>query len=258
MNEHNILVPTLEGTHIPATLVAEEKLGSRACILSHGIFVSRSENGRFDRLGQRLSFAGVPNIRFDLSGHGESETPSIRSTVAGMADEIAYVYGTLRAQGASEIDIVASSFSGALLSILMATKSELAFSKVIFLNPVLDFDNVFLSPEMPEMAELFSPERISGALKTGAFYPVPHFCMSRAFLLEMMSIDLPRLYASIEQAHLVLHGASDELVSIQRTRQIVKRNGNSTWIEVAGAKHAFNTAEHEEIAHRHVIDWLMA
>ncbi len=262
MSDHNtmqvseIQIPRLDGRKIPGTFVEIAPKPARACILAHGIFVTRSENGRFDRLAERLAMRGLASVRIDLSGHGASEIPSIQATVASMTDDIAYTHQYLQELGVQDIDIVASSFSGALLSLLCANKYSPRFATVVFLNPVLDFKNVFTEAEMPEMADMFSAENISLAFKSGSFFPVPNFQMSRGFLTELMTIDVPRAYQEFLTQHLVIHGTADELVSYEHTRNIVRKNTRATWTAVNEAKHAFNTERAEAEAHRAVLDWL--
>lgn len=256
MTANEVRIPRLDGRGIPATHVDAGPQSKRACILAHGIFVARSENGRFDRLAERLATHGISSLRMDLSGHGQSEIPSLESTVASMTDDMAYTYDYLGGLDAKDIDIVASSFSGALLSLLCGNAYGPRFSRVVLLNPVLDFKNVFVEAEMPEMAEIFSAEHIASAFRSGSFFPVPHFQMSRGFLTELMTMDVPKAYQEFGARHLVIHGTADELVSFKHTRQIVKNNRRATWRVVEGAKHAFNTEQAEAEAHKMVLDWL--
>lgn len=256
MTANEVRIPRLDGRGIPATLVEAASQLKRVCILAHGIFVDRSENGRFDRLAERLATLGISSVRMDLSGHGKSEIPSLESTVASMADDIAYTCDYLRGLGAQDVDIVASSFSGGLLALLCGNTYGPSFSRVVLLNPVLDFKNVFVEAEMPEMAEMFSAEHISSAFRSGSFFPVPHFQMSRGFLIELMTMNVPKAYQEFAARHLVIHGTADELVSCKHTRQIVKSNKRATWRVVEGAKHAFNTAQAEAEAHKAALDWL--
>ena len=257
IKESEVRIPRLDGRFVPATLREVGHPLKRVCILVHGIFVTRSENGRFDRFAESLANHGISNIRIDLSGHGTSEISSLESTVASMTDDIAYTYQYLRHLDVQFIDIVASSFAGALLSLLCGNKQGPNFSKVIFLNPVLDFNNVFIEAEMPEMADMFSAENISSAFQTGSFFPVPHFQMSRGFLIELMNIDVPKAYNKFVTPHLVLHGTADELVSYEHTRRIVSSNRWATWKYVKGAKHAFNTEQTEAEAYKAALDWLL-
>jgi len=257
MMEKEMRIPRLDDRFIPATFLKTEEHPKRVCILSHGIFVTRSENGRFDRFAKTLANNDISNIRFDLSGHGNSEIPSVQSTVASMTDDIAFIYHYLRNIGVQSIDIVASSFSGALLSLLCGNKHSPSFSKVVFLNPVLDFNNVFIEAEMSEMAEIFSTNNISSAFQIGSFFPVPHFQMSRGLIVELMSIDVPKYYKKFNMPHLVIHGTADELVSYENTKRIVSMNRWATWKDVEGSKHAFNTEKTESEAYKTTLNWLL-
>jgi hypothetical protein len=49
IKESEVRIPRLDGRFVPATLREVGHQLKRVCILAHGIFVTRSENSRFDR-----------------------------------------------------------------------------------------------------------------------------------------------------------------------------------------------------------------
>jgi hypothetical protein len=55
---------------------------------------------------------------------------------------------------------------------------DLALTRVVLINPVLDFANVFIRAAMEEMGEVFNPSAFAEAEVHGFFTPVPHFEMS--------------------------------------------------------------------------------
>ncbi|OBY26604.1 hypothetical protein A9D60_18235 [Leisingera sp. JC1] len=125
-----------------------------------------------------------------------------------------------------------------------------------FLNPVLDFDDVFVHPGKEEMAEIFSTKRIGQLTQKGYFYPQPHFCMSDAFWSGLLSVDIPKMYRDIDISHRVFHGNADELVDFDRTRKIVQDNKSAAFIEVDGGVHAFTQSGHEENVWSNILKYL--
>jgi pimeloyl-ACP methyl ester carboxylesterase len=160
--------------------------------------------------------------------------------------------------GFEKISIVASSFSGALVSLALAYAPTPQLEKLIFLNPVLDFQNVFTSAATAEMAAIFSSENQLAAFKNGSFYPVPHFEMTREFIMDLKSINVQQAYQNITIPHLVVHGTADELVSFERAEEVTKSNKNSTFLAIEGGMHAFTISGHEAQIQEIIIDWLRA
>lgn len=250
-----IHIPSLAGHKIPATLNGEPE--EVLCILCHGIFVDRNENGRFERLAQRLADGGIASLRVDLSGHGSSEVPSVDASVTTMSSEISdAVRFAVTSYPKAKICLVLSSFSGALFSLSNTVLDHSGVNKFVFLNPVLDFEDVFVNPSKDEMSELFSARNIEECLNTGSFSPVPHFTMSRSFYLELAAINVARLYSQFNFEHLVIHGDADELVDYENTKRICETNASCHFETIPNAAHAFTDASHEMIAHRLLIDWI--
>lgn len=241
---------------IPALL---EDSGKRdhLVVLSHGIFVDRSENGRFDRLAPRLSAVGIASVRMDLAGHGRSEVRSVDATVESLALDLRDVLHWA-SRNYAHVSLLASSFSGALLSLLARDPTIPSLRRIVMWNPVLDFRNVFTEAEMPEMADMFSASAMQELDEIGYFYPVPHFQMSQAFVFGLDHYDVPKAYLDLAVPHLVLHGDKDELVSFGHTTRIVLDNPHSSLEIVAGGVHAFSQSGHEQQAAELTVQYLMA
>lgn len=246
------------GHIIPSTYVNIEKSPSRICLLLHGLFTDKDEKGRFTRLAKKLQDHNISSIRIDLSGHGKNPIDSKSTSIARMIGDIFDTIKMLHENGIKQIDVIASSFSGALLSVLLATKPSLKINSIVYLNPVLDFNSVFIHAECFEMAEIFTTENINHAWTKGYFEPVDGFNMSREFIIDLSSINVPVAYNSISKPHLVIHGTKDELVSFSTAKDIVSKNAAAKWLEIEGAVHAFMDTNHENLAHHKTIEWILA
>lgn len=256
MKRKDIPVITSANREIPATLVEVDGCNDRTCLILHGIFTTRHESGRFERLAERLANAGISSIRIDLAGHGDNPIKSDETSVSKMMCDIYETLQWLNNNGYRTIDVIASSFSGALLSLLAKALSGLDVDKLVMLNPVLDFDSVFINAERNEMRDVFNDSAIRGAWLNGMFEPVPGYFMSREFLADLSSMDVARAYKLLNKKHLVIFGTEDELVSFETAKNIVGTNSNASWYEIDGAVHAFMDPKHEIIAHSKTIEWL--
>ena len=64
---------SLDGIRLRGTLVIPSEVSANPTVLVHGGGVTRHEGGFFTRLASRLAEGGIPSLRFDFRGHGESE-----------------------------------------------------------------------------------------------------------------------------------------------------------------------------------------
>lgn len=245
-------IATLSG---PVPTVQTELTAQHIVVLSHGIFVDSDENGRFARLAALLNERGLGTIAPDLPGHGSSPIASRDTTVSGMALTLRDVLGWAF-EHCRMVSLVASSFSGALLSLIYDEPLGARLSQLVMLNPVLDFDNVFLHAAMPEMAESFSADGFAELATTGLFRPVPQFDMNREFVFELQHFDVPTAYLGVAKPHLVLHGTSDELVSYSRATEIISANPAAEFVAIPGGVHAFSQSGHEPEVWDRVVAYL--
>ncbi|EHM94773.1 hypothetical protein HMPREF0975_01138 [Actinomyces sp. oral taxon 849 str. F0330] len=228
--------------HIPATL---DNVSSRILVLSHGIFVDRKENGRFERLSVQLKSRGISSLAIDLPGHGKNPIPSMQANVSNMTWSLIDTVNWA-AQHYESVGLVASSFSGALASLAWPLIRESINDLLIFLNPVLDFDSTFVNPLCSEMGSLFNTSTFQQARDQGYFQPVQHFTMSRDTLLDFRTISVSTAYSQISYPHTIFHGDADELVPFSVTKNIAVTNPFCDWRTISGGVHAFTQSGHEE------------
>ena len=78
----------LDGLRLRGTLVLPADVFGSATVLVHGGGVTRDEGGFFTRLADGLAGAGLPSLRFDFRGHGESDGRQEDLTIAGVVNDI--------------------------------------------------------------------------------------------------------------------------------------------------------------------------
>jgi pimeloyl-ACP methyl ester carboxylesterase len=234
------------GQKIFGTFERNSRNDGQIALLFHGIFVDREENGRFPRLAKRLNERNIDSIRIDLPGHGKSKVLSENATISQMAGHLSSTYRWAAAKGYTRIHVIPSSFSGALFSMIWPILETSKMGKLFFLNPVLDFHDVFIDAAKPEMKELFSESNQAKLMSAGSFNPQPTFKMTDAFWAGMLNLDIPSAYKRITGKHTLVHGNADELVDFERTKSIAIENPNCNFIELNGAVHAFTQSGHED------------
>ncbi|WP_278258420.1 alpha/beta hydrolase [Nocardioides convexus] len=164
-------IPSPRGGPIRARVV---DAGARLWVLSHGIFVDKSENGRFERLAPLLEGAGISSAAFDLPGHGQSATPSSEANVEAMVWSLVDVLRWARGRSES-VGLVSSSFSGAVTSLAWPLIRDLVNDQLVMINPVLRFDDTFVKPTQPEMAAMFNDSTFEQASRLGSLPTGPAF-----------------------------------------------------------------------------------
>lgn len=244
------------GQKIFGTFERNSRNKGHIVLLFHGIFVDREENGRFPRLAKQLNQHNIDSIRIDLPGHGKSKLSSENATISQMAGYLSSTYRWATARGYKKIHVVPSSFSGALFSMIWPMLDTTNMGEIFLLNPVLDFQYVFIDAAKPEMKELFSESNQAKLASIGSFNPQPNFRITDAFWAGMLNLEIPSAYGRINRKHTLVHGNADELVDFDRTKVIASKNPNCDFVEVNGAVHAFTQSGHEDEVWKLLLDRL--
>lgn len=251
----DILIPCASGPDIPATLLVPPGAKS-IVVLSHGILVDRHENGRFDRLGRILAEHGLASVRMDLAGHGNSAVSPQEATVAHMAYELIDVCKWAH-DSLLVFPLLLQAFRERWQRLPITSFAHLsARARWSFSIGVLDSVSTFVLPDLPQMAEVFSPSLLAQARSSGAFDPQPHFTMSREMLFELEHYTVQAAYSAIDRPHIVFHGDQDELVSFARTRRITGENPQCQFVAVPDAVNAFTQSGHEAEIWRMLLEYL--
>jgi alpha-beta hydrolase superfamily lysophospholipase len=229
--------------------------------MCHGIFSEKNEDGRYTRLASLLSAAGYSSWRFDFLGHGESRASTESFTVAAaLADFLIVAAAHRSAFPAVPRSVVASSFGGSivLLAALAGHLAELAYDRLVLLNPVTDYRSSFLEPFGAQLQEVFTPEALSSIRHTGSAEVKPGFVFGLPALLEFELLSPAAGFTHIDIPTLILHGDQDTAVS----HDIVKRDSAvspvTRFVTIPGASHSFVEPEAEERTFRLISEFLVS
>jgi pimeloyl-ACP methyl ester carboxylesterase len=138
-DETRVTFRALDGLNLVGTLTRGAGHGSVAAVLVHGGGVTRDEGGFFTRLALGLADAGIPNLRFDLRGHGESDGKQEDLTLACVLNDIRVAIAAVRAQtAATTTALIGQSFGGGICAYYTA-KRPTDVQRLVLLCPQLNY-----------------------------------------------------------------------------------------------------------------------
>src|ERR1700722_8231119 len=106
---------SLDGIRLRGTLVVPSGRADNAAVLVHGGGVTRHEGGFFTRLASGLAEAGIPSLRFDIRGHGESGGKQEDLTISGILNDIRSAVEHVTSEtGSHQANLIGASFGGGI------------------------------------------------------------------------------------------------------------------------------------------------
>ncbi|MBZ3906050.1 MULTISPECIES: alpha/beta hydrolase [Streptomyces] len=238
--QHNGL--TLRSTlHIP-----EAPAGTRrpTVVFVHGFTSNRLELPNFVAMSRLLAAEGIASVRFDLSGHGESDGDFFDVTITGEIAETRAVLRTVRTLDfvdPDRIGLVGMSMGGVVAGITAAEETGIGALCLWSPAAVAPFEigggHLKGRPLAPEIAE-------KGYVDTGGHR------MSAALVEDIAGLDVyGRSGAYTGPVH-ILHGDMDDIAPLEYVRRYLDHyDGNAELEVVAGADHAWGSVPHRTTLH---------
>lgn len=257
ISSRSLTVKTIDGSTVPAVLHGEPADAEGMVVLVHGIFSDKDERGRYIRQADIHLKHGYSVVRFDYRGHGQHPLASEKSTVTGMLLDLKAVFeyakqSTMRGR----FYVVASSFGASL--VLLYLESSLASARperMVFLNPVVDYEATFLHATLPWGKSLFSQEALKQLEKDGFMTMEGDFRMSAEMVWQLSLLKPYEGLKTLKPPTRVIHGDSDTKVPYEVTRRACGGNSNIDFCTIKGADHAFKTPEDEVRSFRLMEEW---
>jgi len=246
---------SLDGLRLRGTLVMPSSVREPAVVLVHGGGVTREEGGFFARLASGLAEAGLaeaglPSLRFDFRGHGESEGQGEDLTIAGVANDIrAAVTHVREVTGSGPVGLIGASFGGGI-SAFFAARHPDQVRRVVLFNPLLDYKKRFIDDKPERDGDQISKQAGRRLTAQGFLAHLPTFKLGRALLNEILYLNPRRALGELTARTLFVHGDRDTFVPVESSRtaagQVTK--AEARLIEIDGAQHGF--AVHEDPLYR--------
>lgn len=226
------------------------------CILLHGMFSDKKENGRFQILSNLLNEAGFDALCFDFRGHGESSFNSSKFTIDGALSDLAAVVSSVHNHNYRHINLIASSFFASIAILYFAFPSRKPINKIALFNPVVDFDKSILHPKSPSVSPMISSALLDSIEKNGEGTLSNGFVVSGELLNELRTIKPYKYIENIDIPLAVYHGTLDETVDVQITNEYFSQRKNCDLHIIEGGSHAFKDPTHQQYVFQHLITWL--
>lgn len=244
---HNGL--TLRSTlHIP-----DGPAGTRrpTVVFVHGFTSNRIELPNFVAMSRLLEADGIASVRFDLSGHGESDGDFFDVTITG---EIAETRAVLRAVrdldfvDPDRIGLVGMSMGGVVAGITAAEEPGIGALCLWSPAAVAPFEigggrlkGRSLAPELAEKG----------------YVDADGHRMSPALVEDIAGLDVYRRSAAYTGPVHILHGDRDEVVPLPYVRRYLDHYTGDAELEVVeGADHAWGSVPHRTTLHQSTLRFL--
>ncbi len=219
-------------------------LGKVAAITCHGM-LSTKDGTKHRLLARELEARGVPLLRFDFAGRGESEGSLLELSYSHQVEDLEAALDYLVASGVERVGLFGSSMGGTV-ALLTAARSERVVA-IATLAAVAHPSAIF--ERYP--AEL-ARWRTRGTLETEAGE------VGLEYLDDARRHDVIASTAALLAPLLVIHGERDELVPSSDAHDIAAAARNVSLEIVLGADHRFSDAQLLRPAMRRVAAFLAA
>jgi putative redox protein len=200
-------------------------------LLAHG-FGSSKQFRPLARIARSLARRGWGVLRFDFAGHGASAGPFVAGGFAGLRADVQAASRFLReVQGAAAQLWIGHSLGGAAMLACAADCRDLKGLATIAAPADTQHLAAALLALEPALADGDVQLPIAGVQRQ----------ITRRLLLELQEFDLAAAIARIAVPLLLLHGAQDELVSLEHARRIRELRGLAAEVrEIPDADHLLN------------------
>jgi pimeloyl-ACP methyl ester carboxylesterase len=234
---------TLRSTvHIP-----EGPDGTRwpTVVFVHGFTSNRLELPNFVAMSRLLEAHGIASVRFDLSGHGESDGDFFDVTVSGEITETRAVLRTVRTLDfvdPDRIGLVGMSMGGVVAGIVAAEEPGIGAL-------------CLWSPAAVAPAEVgggrFKGRGFAAEIEQKGYFDADGHRTSPAFVKDIAGLDVyGRSGAYTGPVH-ILHGDRDTIAPLAYVRPYLDHYDGTAELEIVeGADHAWGTVPHRTALHQ--------
>lgn len=237
----NMLIPSESDYNIPALFaITEEAQKEKAYIILHGITTDKNEYLNFNRrLAEILINEGIPSIRIDFRGHGDSSKAQSDFTISSqITDVVATANWLVKEKGFSQIGLIGTSF-GAPPCIFTASLLKETISDIILVAPVLSYEDVFVHARTNWGKELFYNLYERVLLKNEHVEIADNFFFNKRLVSEFSLIDLNLQIPKVDCKIKIIHGDADGIVNFQTSEEFANRYPDIDLTIIKDMEHGF-------------------
>ncbi|MBF8192592.1 alpha/beta fold hydrolase [Nonomuraea sp. K274] len=220
-------------------------------VFVHGFANNRMENRSFVLMSRLLESSGVASVRFDLSGHGESDGDFFDVTITREIAETRAVVRAVRALDFADPDriaLVGMSMGGVVAGIVAAEEPGIRAACLWSPAAVAPF----------EVCTGYLKGRDIGAeIRDKGYFDADGHRMSPALVEDIAGLDVYGRACAYEGPVRIIHGDRDDIAPLTYARRYLDYyHGNAELEVVNGADHGWSTVPHRTRLHQSTLDFL--
>ncbi|MFJ9711656.1 alpha/beta hydrolase [Streptomyces sp. NPDC101234] len=240
---------TLRSTvHVP-----EGPPGTRwpTAVFVHGFTSNRLELPSFVGMSRLLEAAGIASVRFDLSGHGESDGDFFDVTITG---EIAETRAVLRA--VRNLDFVAPDRLALVGMSMGSVVAGIAAAEEPRISALCLWSPAAVAPF--EIGSGYLKGRsLAAQIEQKGYFDADGYRMSPALVADIAGLDVYGRSGPYTGPVHILHGDKDEIAPLEYARRYLNHyDGNAELEVVEGADHAWGSVPHRTRLHQSTLRFL--
>ncbi|MDP4502562.1 alpha/beta hydrolase family protein [Nonomuraea turcica] len=214
-------------------------------VFVHGFSNNRMENRSFVQMSRLLESSGIASVRFDLSGHGESDGDFFDVTITG---EIAETRSVMRAvrdfdfADPERIGLVGMSMGGVVAGIVAA--EEPGISAVCLWSPAA------VAPFEVGSGYLKGRD-IAAEIGEKGYFDADGHRMSPALVEDIAALDVYGRSCAYAGPVRIVHGDKDDIAPLSYARRYLEHYDGNVELEVVeGADHGWAAVPHRTRLHQ--------
>jgi pimeloyl-ACP methyl ester carboxylesterase len=221
-------------------------------VFVHGFANNRMETGSsFSRMSRLLDDHGIASVRFDLSGHGESDGDFFDVTITGEIAETTSVVRTVRDLGFADparIALVGMSMGGVVAGIVAA--EEPGIRALCLWSPAA------VAPF--EIGSGYLKGRdIAAEISAKGYFDADGHRISPALVEDISGLDVYGRSSAYTGPVRIIHGDHDDIAPIAYARRYLDHyTGNAELEVVQGADHGWGSVPHRARLHQATLTFL--
>jgi len=220
-------------------------------VFVHGFTSNRLELPDFVRMSRLLEENGIASVRFDLSGHGESDGDFFDVTVTGEIAETRAVIQAVRTLDfvdAERIGLVGMSMGGVVAGIVAA--EEPGIGALCLWSPAA------VAPF--EIGKGYLKGRsLAAEIEEKGYFDADGHRMSASHVEDIAALDVYGRSGRYTGPVHILHGDKDGIAPLEYARRYLDHyDGNAELQIVEGADHAWGTVPHRTTLHQSTLRFL--